>query len=180
VPDDLGVEIISEMESVPRMKRVIALVAKLFAVFVLCALVLAALVKPSALLASTLFTLTLGLLSLVTSLGFVRQGTTRMYWVGFAAFGWPYFVVAFPWGQHDGVNPPLLLPAILLLAIGPYGDGFDQFVLFDIGYYLPLGQCLATMAFASVGAMLIRFVAGRSGQPLTEKVFSSEARSQAP
>ncbi len=64
----------------------------------------------------------------------------------------------------DEVNPPLLLSGMLLLALGPYGEGLDRFTLFDIGYFLPVGQCLATIAFALTGAMLVRFVASPVGQ----------------
>jgi len=127
----------------------------------LLALVLAALVRPTALVGSTLFTITLALLCTATAMGFIRDGTRRLFWVGYAVFGWPYFALAFPWNQTDGVNPPHLLSATLLLALGPSGEGFDRFTLFDIGYYLPVGQCLATIAFALTGAMFVQFVASR-------------------
>lgn len=146
------------------MKRVILFVGGLVCAAVMAALALAALVRPSALIASLLFTTTLGLLSTATALAFVRDRPRRAFWTGLAAFGWAYFSLGFPWAQNDGVNPPLLLPALLLLAVGPYGEGFDRFILFDIGYYLPVGQCLATAAFALGGAVLVRFITKRSTQ----------------
>jgi hypothetical protein len=150
--------------SVARMKRPVFSSLAMISVAVSFVLGLAALARPSALVGSALFTITLGLLCTATSMGFVRDGKSRAFWVGFAAFGWPYFALAFPWSQADGVNPPLLLSGTLLLALPPFGEGFDRFTLYDLGYYLPVGQCLATIGFAFTGAILVRLVAGPVGQ----------------
>ncbi len=146
------------------MNRAAFVMVTLICVVLVFALGLAALARPSALVGSTLFTITLSLLCTATSLAFFREGSRRKFWVGFAVFGWPYFGLAFPWSQTDGVNPPPLLSGTLLLAFPPYGEGFDRVTVFDLGYYLPVGQCLATIVFALSGGIFVTFASRRVGE----------------
>jgi hypothetical protein len=123
---------------------------------------IAALTKPSALWADALFTLTLGLLCTATSLSLTLRGLRRAFWIGFAVFGWPYFGFGVLW---SGLNPePTLLSRVLLAGLHPHGQAFGRFAESQEQYYMPVGQCLATIVFALVGATLVRFVAARDDQ----------------
>lgn len=72
---------------------------------------IAALIRPIKLWAIVLplFQLTLCLTAILGSL--FRRGPKRAFWVGFAVFGWAYFIltVVFFW-QHDVVNSPMSFP----------------------------------------------------------------------
>jgi hypothetical protein len=73
------------------------------------ALAIAALRSPSDYWVSAMFSMTLGLL-LTAVLGVVyRRGARRAFWLGFALFGWVYWLMSFgPWFD-TWVEPHLLL-----------------------------------------------------------------------
>jgi hypothetical protein len=78
---------------------------------------LAALRDPSELWASSVFSLTVGVL-LVSALGTAaRRGASRIAFLGFTLFGGSYLVLAFgpsAWINPDGLRPPTLVTRILL------------------------------------------------------------------
>jgi hypothetical protein len=147
------------------MKQFRLTTAWLMAVVLIIAIGAAALTRPSALWGSALFTAALGLLCTATALALVRHPSRRAFWVGFAVFGWPYFALAFPWHQPNGINPPRLLSSTLLLGLPPHGEAIGRFVMVELQNYEPVGQSLATVVFALLGATLTWFLTARSGQP---------------
>lgn len=64
-----------------------------------------ALESDSALVASLVFTLNLGLLGVATVGAMVSRGNQRVFWLGFATFGWVYSFVAFGWLSSARISP---------------------------------------------------------------------------
>jgi hypothetical protein len=102
---------------------------------VLVCVAIAALRFPTPLWANIWYSLTLAALTLAVPAAFYRQGEQRAFWVGFAACGWVYFVLALaPWLQGEGgfqlvtttvldlMAPRLVLKDDLLRT---YGAGFN-------------------------------------------------------
>ena len=84
----------------------------------LVALSLAALQSDSAAVAGLVFTISLALLSLAIVGVASRRGRARVFWLGFAVFGWVYVFTAFGLGGPQGslrwYNRPELLTSQLL------------------------------------------------------------------
>jgi hypothetical protein len=95
----------------------------------------AALRYPTPLWANAWYSLTLTAITLAVPAAFYRRGEQRAFWVGFAACGWVYFVLALgPWLQGEGgfqfvttmildlMAPHLVQKDALLRS---YGAGFN-------------------------------------------------------
>ena len=89
-------------------------IARLMAVVLVTSAALVSLMFASELVAGTVLLATLVILMLA-SLGVVyRRGSARAFWVGFAAFGWGYMVLASGSWWDRGVNRPELATTALL------------------------------------------------------------------
>jgi hypothetical protein len=91
----------------------------LMAVTVFAAAAFAALRTPAPLWANAWFSIALASLVLAVPAAVYRRGADRAFWVGFAAFGWVYFVLALvPWFQTEmGFQ---LITTTILDVIAPY------------------------------------------------------------
>jgi hypothetical protein len=92
----------------------------IMAVVALMATALVALRSTVEIWASAHFSLTLALLcTAIPGIAYSRGGR-RAFWVGFAAFGWPYLFLCFGPVPGTSVKPPPLLTTKLLERVYPY------------------------------------------------------------
>ena len=108
----------------------------------------------------------------------LRRGPGRGAWLGFAVFGWAYFLMTLsPWGGEYGLGPARFLTrasTALLLQIDPDlvempVAGVEEFAVFagtgkSRSYYHGIFHALTAVIFAAAGALVGRVVAA-SGDP---------------
>jgi hypothetical protein len=152
--------------------------AALMGAVALVAVGLAALHSPTALWASLVILLALGAICGATVGAILRRGAGRGPWLGFAVFGWAYFLMTLsPWGGEYGLGPARFLTraaTALLLQIDPDlvempVTGVEEFAVFagtgkSRSYYHGIFHALTAVIFAVVGALVGRVVAA-SGDP---------------
>src|SRR5271165_1100590 len=84
------------------MKRFRFSIRALMVAVVVMGVAFAGLRSPSPFWANLWFSLDLAVLTLSLPAAVYRQGEKRAFWVGFAAFGWVYFVLTLaPWFQTE-------------------------------------------------------------------------------
>jgi hypothetical protein len=153
----------------------------------LVAISFAALRSTSLLWASATFTATVVILSVASLGAFAARGTSRLPWLGFAAFGWVYLLTTFwLWPGNNGVTAPPFLPKLLMDYAVPQ-QGNASFVTMDRGpqgemsrneysqvpgvrpaprivhlhHYRRIGHTLTAILVGILGALLGRFFATR-------------------
>ena len=125
------------------------------------ALGLSALRNSSLPLSSVIFTSTL-LLLCVATLGALIPGTSRIRWLGFAVFGWAYFILyERHWTTSDYPSPNLFTTWIFIYfqeylnpKIADLPSLPDWSPSHDYNHYRTIGQCFTTLAFGAIGAGL--------------------------
>jgi hypothetical protein len=144
----------------------------------------AALRADSSLAADAMFTATCGVLLLAILAACYRQDARRAFWVGFALFGWSYFVLAFaPWFESD-VRPRLLTnrlftqlyPRVVGMPPGSFAH-YNNFWLADSGtgkwslvrngssdHFEHTAHCLAALAAGLAGGILGRCLFATRGR----------------
>jgi hypothetical protein len=139
----------------------------------LAALGLAALRSPTALWASLVILLALGAVCGATVGAILRRGLARGAWLGFAVFGWAYFLLTLsPWGGEYGLGPARFLTrasTALLVQIDPDlvempVGVVEEFAVFagtgkSRSYYHGIFHALMAVIFAAAGALVGRVVA---------------------
>jgi hypothetical protein len=139
----------------------------------LVAVGVAALRSPTAVWASLVILLALAALCGATVGAIVRRGAGRGGWLGFAVFGWAYFLLTLsPWGGEYGLGPARFLTrasTALLLQIDPDlvempVGGVEEFFVFagtgkSRSYYHGIFHALAAVVFAAAGALVGQLVA---------------------
>jgi hypothetical protein len=152
--------------------------AALMGSLVLVAVGLAALRSPTAVWASLVILVALGTICGATVGAILRRGSDRRAWLGFAVFGWAYFLLTLsPWGGEYGLGPARFLTrasTALLLRIDPDlvempVTGVEEFVVFtgtgkSRSYFHGIFHALTSLIFAALGALVGRVVAA-SGDP---------------
>jgi hypothetical protein len=152
--------------------------AALMGAVALVAVGVAALRSPTALWASLVILLALGAICGATVGAILRRGPARGAWLGFAVFGWAYFLLTLsPWGGEYGLGPARFLTrasTALLLQIDPDlvempVAGVEEFAVFagtgkSRSYYHGIFHALTAVIFAAAGALVGRVVAA-SGDP---------------
>jgi hypothetical protein len=148
----------------------------------LVAVGIAALRYPTAIWASLVILLALGAICGATVGASLLRGSRRGAWLGFAVFGWAYFLMTLsPWGGEYGLGPARFLTrasTALLLQIDPDlvempATGEEEFLVFtgtgkSRSYYHGIFHALTTVIFAAAGALVGRVVAA-SGDPEPSK-----------
>jgi hypothetical protein len=147
--------------------------AALMAAVALIAVGVAALRSPTAIWASLVILLVLGAICGATVGAILRCGPDRGAWLGFAVFGWAYFLLTLsPWGGEYGLGPARFLTrasTALLLRIDPdlvemHVSGVEEFAVFtgtgkSASYYHGIFHALMAVIFAAAGALVGRVVA---------------------
>ena len=144
-------------------------VAGLMGAVLFAALGFAALRDASELAASAAFTLALAAMAASIPAVMASRGRRRVAWLGFAAFGWAYLIVAFNL-PAVGAGTPKLLPEVLLqLLFGsfhPLGQvkmpgivpprplPLSDAAAYALGQYLQVARSLGAILFAAVGALV--------------------------
>ncbi len=138
---------------------------------------IAALRGATAIWASVMILAALGAICLATVGAALIRGAARPAWLGFAVFGWAYFLLCLsPWGGEYGLGPARFLSRAangLLLQIDPGlvempVGGQEEFLVFtgtgrSRSFYHGVFHALMTVLFASIGAIASRIlVSGRS------------------
>jgi hypothetical protein len=118
------------------MRRFRYSVGSFMLIIVLLAAAFAALRTPTPLWANVWFSIDVAALVLAIAAAFYRRGTERAFWVGFASFGWVYFVMALaPWFQTEmGFQ---LLSTTILDVMAPYIVQKDYLVRTYVGAFNP-------------------------------------------
>jgi hypothetical protein len=147
--------------------------AALMGAVALIAVGVAALRSPTAIRASLVVLLAVGAICGATVGAILRRGPDRGAWLGFAVFGWAYFLLTLsPWGGEHGLGTARFLTrastALLLqidpdLVDAPIG-GVEEFVVFagtgkSRSYDHGIFHALLAVVFAAVGALVGRVVA---------------------
>ncbi len=111
-------------------------VSSLMVMIVLLAAAFAALRTPTPLWANAWFSVALASLVLAVPAAVYRRGQERAFWVGFAAAGWVYFVLALaPWFQTEvGFQ---LLTTTILDVMAPYVVQKEYLLRTYIGAFNP-------------------------------------------
>jgi hypothetical protein len=153
-------------------------IAGLMAITAVIALDLAALRSPSEWWPPLVFTLTPAVLLAATVVVGYRRGGRRAFWLGFAAFGWAYFIAAFgPWFR-DQVGPRLLTTPLLEWSVRRvhrpptaasaaeqvWSDQSQSYVSVNPNIawwgrregFLEVGHCTAALLAALVGGLIAR------------------------
>lgn len=152
--------------------------AALMGVVALIAVGVAALRSSTAIWAALVILLALGTVCGATVGAVLRRGPDRGPWLGFAVFGWAYFLMTLsPWGGEYGLGPARFLTrasTALLVHIDPDLvempiEGVEEFADFtgtgkSRSYYHAIFHALMTVIFATIGALIGRGVA-MSGDP---------------
>ena len=134
---------------------------------------IAALRGATAIWASVMILAALGAVCAATVGAALIQGAARPAWLGFAVFGWAYFLLCLsPWGGEYGLGPARFLTRAangLLLQIDPGlvempVGGQEDFVVFagtgkSRSFYHGVFHALMTVLFASIGAIASRILA---------------------
>src|SRR5262249_21596699 len=150
--------------------------AALMGAVALVAVAVAALRSPTAIWASLVVLLALGAICAATVGAIVRRGPGRGAWLGFAVFGWAYFILTLsPWGGEYGLGPARFLTrasTALLLRIDPDlvempVSGVEEFAVFagtgkSRSFYHGIFHALTAVIFAAAGALAGRVVAASS------------------
>jgi hypothetical protein len=148
----------------------------------LVAVGVAALRSPTALWASLVVLLALGAICGVTVCAILRRGPARGAWLGFAVFGWAYFLLTLsPWGGEYGLGPARFLTrasTALLQQIDPDlvempVAGVEEFAVFagtgkSRSHFQEIFHALTAVIFAAAGALVGQVVAV-SGDPEPSK-----------
>lgn len=133
------------------------LIGVVFAIAICCA----ALRYASKLWASTVFTLTLGILFVGLLLAVYRRAEARAFWVGFSLLGWGYLLMVFgPWFRSAVHN--LLLTTRMLDYIAEKlsvsGGRVELAILLGDSWYaapfVVIGHLLLLLAIAFSGGMM--------------------------
>jgi hypothetical protein len=131
---------------------------------------IAALRGATAIWASVMILAALGAICAATVGAALIHGAARPAWLGFAVFGWAYFLLCLsPWGGEYGLGPARFLTRVangLLLQIDPGLvempiGGQEEFVVFtgtgkSRSFYHGVFHALMTVLFASIGAIASR------------------------
>jgi hypothetical protein len=141
-----------------------ATIAGLMGVVLAVSVALAALRSGSSIWAGAVFLLACGVLSLAAVGSVFDTGGARVWWLGFAIFGWGYLVMAFS-------NPPFFIDAPYLPT-----DSLLRFVMPYVGPsppWLPGAHGLADNAYLQTGHCLLGLLAGTLGGVLAHVLFSN-------
>jgi hypothetical protein len=117
--------------------------------------------------ASATLTLALILITLAVVGALARRGRARTPWVGFAAFGWTYFlIVHLPAWNSGGLGfGPIAKPPLLIewatARLQPYILPLPQGAGVDLLSYEQVSQSLGIILFGLLGAVLGRLVAAK-------------------
>jgi hypothetical protein len=127
--------------------------------------------------ASAYFSLTLILLCTAIPGIAYRQGLHRAYWVGFAAFGWPYLILCFGPVPGTSIKPPPLLTTKVLELAYPYLSTVppSEVMIHGEGVWDDSRNIKVTMAAKGGGITFFRNDSEdfqRSGQAITNLVFA--------
>jgi hypothetical protein len=147
------------------------------ALILFVAVAIAALRGATAAWASVMILAALGAICAATVGAALIRGAGRPAWLGFAVFGWAYFLLCLgPWGGEHGLGPARFLTRAangLLLQIDPGlvempGGGQEEFVAFtgtgkSRSFYHGAFDALMTVLFAAIGAIVCRVSV--TGQP---------------
>ena len=117
-----------------------------------------AMLRPSDLWASTLFTFTLGLLAVATLCAILARPHHRPAWIGFAVFGWCYLIFIFMYVDYRlslrPVRFPQLLPDLMVGLFVPENT--------PESYYLKgIVHSMATALAGVIGSWVGGFIASR-------------------
>ena len=167
----------------------------LMGLVLLMALGFAALRSASLLWASAMFTTAVIVLSASVLGVFANRGPSRLPWLGFATFGWIYFLMTFwLWPDKNGMNAPPVLPKLVMDyfmpkpdddAVARIGDiGYDETFpnepqafnrrgnpfagrIFNVQQFRRIDHSLTAILFGVVGALLGRSFAAPNGSAET-------------
>jgi hypothetical protein len=156
----------AEMRVVPAWPRFS--IRTLLALILFIGVSIAALRGATAVWASVMILAALGAICGATVGAALIRGSARAAWLGFAVFGWAYFLLCLsPWGGEYGLGPARFLTRAangLLLRIDPGlvempVGGAEEFVVFtgtgkSRSFYHGVFHALMTVLFATTGAIV--------------------------
>jgi len=143
-------------------------ISRLMTAVSMFAMIFAAIANRNELRASLIYTATFGLLLFSLLGACFQQGRKRLFWAGFAVFGWGYLAHILATGV---LKPPFLLTTLIMIRLhiriaSPEPGTIIGFFDDDHSWDFPtqISQSLATLVMALLGSVLVRIFGTRPSE----------------